>query len=193
VRPAETFRRLRGAWRNLFKELSAFGVVGGVSFLIDIGLFQVLYAWVGLGAVTAKLLATLVSMTVAYVGHRYWSFSHRSRPGVRKEYVRFTLINGATLLLGLVVVGFVRHGLDQQSALVLQVANVGSIVVGTLIRYLSYRRWVFPVRTLAADDATTDGAHRPSVRQRHQRRESAGQAGALAAGDHLEPAGDTGP
>jgi putative flippase GtrA len=151
VRPAETILRLRGAWRVLLKELSAFGVVGAVCFLIDVGLFQVFYVWVGLGAVVAKLLATLVSMTVAYLGHRYWSFSHRSRPGVRQEYVRFTLINGVTLLLGLAVVGFVRYGLGQESALVLQIANVASIVVGTLIRYLSYRQWVFPAHLPAVD------------------------------------------
>ena len=37
----------------------------------------------------SKLLATLVSMTVAYVAHRYWSFSHRARTGLRREYLLF--------------------------------------------------------------------------------------------------------
>jgi putative flippase GtrA len=144
VQPAGTIRRLAGAYRHLVKELSAFGVVGAVCFVIDVGLFQLLYAHVGLGAVTSKFLATAVSMTAAYVGHRYWSFSHRARPGLRQEYLRFLVINVVTLLLGLGVVAFVRYGLDQEGALVLQVANVGSIVLGTLVRYLSYRRWVFP-------------------------------------------------
>jgi putative flippase GtrA len=152
VQPALTIRRL-------VKELSAFGVVGGVCFLIDVGLFQLLYAHVGLGAVTSKFLATTVSMTAAYVGHRYWSFSHRSRPGLRQEYVRFLAINVVTLLMGLGIVAAVRYGLDQEGALVLQIANVASIVLGTLIRYLSYRRWVFPAhddedRSLARAAAT---------------------------------------
>ena len=149
MRPVETISRLAGVSRHLVKELSAFGVVGAVCFVIDVGLFQLLYAHVGVGAVTSKFLATSVSMTVAYVGHRYWSFSHRARPGLRQEYVRFLAINVGTLLLGLGVVAAVRYGLDQQGALVLQVANVGAIVLGTLVRYLSYRRWVFP----AHDDA----------------------------------------
>jgi putative flippase GtrA len=152
VQPALTIRRL-------VKELSAFGVVGGVCFLIDVGLFQLLYAHVGLGAVTSKFLATTVSMTAAYVGHRYWSFSHRSRPGLRQEYVRFLAINVVTLLMGLGIVAAVRYGLDPEGALVLQIANVASIVLGTLIRYLSYRRWVFPAhddedRALARAAAT---------------------------------------
>jgi putative flippase GtrA len=142
--------RLRNTWRGLARELSAFGIVGMACFALDVGLFQFLYATAGVGAVTAKLIATLVSMTVAYAGHRYWSFAGRARTGVRREYVRFALINGVTLLLGLAIVGFVRHVLQQDSALVLQVANVASIAIGTVVRYLSYRRWVFP-------------AHRPPV------------------------------
>jgi putative flippase GtrA len=136
--------RVRATWRLMARELSAFGVVGVACFALDVGLFQLLYASAGAGAVTAKLVATLVSMTVAYAGHRYWSFSTRARTGLRREYVRFALINGLTLLLGLAIVGFVRHPLDQDSALVLQVANIASIAIGTVVRYLSYRRWVFP-------------------------------------------------
>ena len=131
-------------WRLLAKELGAFGVVGGLSFVIDVGLFHVLYAYGGLGAVTAKLLATVVAMTVAFAGHRYWSFSHRARSGLRGEYLRFAVINGATLLLGVLTIAVVRHPLGQESPVVLQLANIGSIVVGTVIRYVCYRAWVFP-------------------------------------------------
>ncbi len=135
-------------WRLLGKELGAFGAVGGVAFVIDVGLFQLFYASLGLGAVTAKLLATLASMTVAFLGHRFWSFSHRARTGLSREYVRFAAINAATLLLGLAIVAFVRYPLQQESALVLQAANVASIAVGTVVRYLCYRAWVFPARAV---------------------------------------------
>ena len=93
---------------------------------------------------TAKLSSTLISMTIAYVAHRYWSFSHRARTGVGREYLLFAAINGATLLLGLAVVALVRYPLAQESSVVLQIANIGSIGAGTVIRYLAYRRWVFP-------------------------------------------------
>ena len=132
------------------RELSAFGVVGSACFVLDVALFQVLYAVLGVDAVAAKLGATLVSMTAAYLGHRFWSFAHRSPTGgYRGQYLRFAAVNGATLLLGLGVVALVRYPLDQTSALVLQAANIGSIVLGTAIRYLSYRLWVFPAGALA--------------------------------------------
>ena len=136
--------RLSRSWRLLVKELGALGAVGAVCFFIDLGLFQLLYAHAGWGAVTSKLVSTLVSMTIAYFAHRYWSFSHRARTGVRREYALFAVINGLTLVLGLAIVAFVRYPLGQEGALVLQIANIGSIALGTVVRYLCYRRWVFP-------------------------------------------------
>jgi putative flippase GtrA len=126
------------------RELSAFGVVGAVCFVLDLGIFQLLYVHTGAGPVLAKLVSTVIATTVAYFGNRYWSFSQRARTGIRREYSLFFLINALTLVLSLAVVAVVHHGLHQDSALVLQMANVGSIAVGTAIRYLAYRRWVFP-------------------------------------------------
>jgi putative flippase GtrA len=131
------------AGRNL-RELTAFGVVGAACFLIDVAVFQFLYVHMGVDAVVTKFVATTVSMTAAFVGHRFWSFSGRARTGLRREYLRFTGVNGITLLLGLAIVGVVRYPLGQESALVLQAANVMSICVGTVVRYLAYRQWVFP-------------------------------------------------
>lgn len=150
--------RLGTTWRLLIKELSAFGIVGAVCFVLQVGAFQVLYAHLHVGAVTSNLVATVFSMTVAYVAHRYWSFSHRARTGVAREYVLFALINGVTLLMGLALVAFVRYGLHQDSPLILQVANISSIVIGTAIRYLGYRQWVFPAHAEEVEDARSSEA-----------------------------------
>ncbi|WP_222194134.1 GtrA family protein [Modestobacter italicus] len=147
--PSQLRQRVQLAWRTLARELGGFGVVGGIAFLIDLSVFQALYAHAGMGAVTAKLSSTLVSMTIAFVGHRYWSFSHRARTGVKREYLLFAVVNGLTLLLGLALVAFVRYPLGQESAFVLQVANIASIAVGTVIRFFAYRQWVFPVEHAA--------------------------------------------
>jgi hypothetical protein len=64
----------------------------------------------------------------------------------------------------------VRYPLGQESALVLQIANVVSTVLGTLIRYLSYRRWVFPshrrvngeVAAASSPDARTETMAAPN-------------------------------
>jgi putative flippase GtrA len=136
-------RRTRSLW-SVVHHLGAFGVVGGVGFVIEVGLFQLLYGHLGSGAVVAKAIATIVAMTVAFVGHRHWSFAHRARTGFKREYPMFLAINGLTLLLGLGIMAFARYGLDLTSAWALQGANLVSIAVGTVVRYLMYRRWVFP-------------------------------------------------
>jgi len=150
--------RLSRTWRLLLKELSAFGVVGAVCFVVELALFQYLYGEAGLDAVTTKLVATLVSVTIAFVGHRYWSFSHRERLSLGRQYWLFALVNAVTLGVSLLIVAVVRYPLGQESALVLQVANVASIVLSTVLRYLAYRRWVFPAHANEPDDARAEEA-----------------------------------
>ncbi|WP_236834718.1 GtrA family protein [Blastococcus sp. KM273129] len=135
---------LRRGERRLARELGAFGVVGAACFLVDLGLFQLLYAHLDAGAVTAKLVAGVVSTSLAFLGHRFWSFSRRARTGLPREYSLFALVNVATLLLSLGIVALVRYPLGQESAVVLQAANVVAIAVGTVVRFVVYRRWVFP-------------------------------------------------
>ena len=132
--------------RVLVKELSAFGVVGAVSFVIDLAVFQFLITQTAVDAVPAKLVAATVSTTTAFLGHRFWSFSHRSHSRLHRDYVRFVVVNGGTLLLSLSVVALVRYPLGQEGVLALQAANVASIAIGTAIRFLVYRAWVFPAR-----------------------------------------------
>jgi putative flippase GtrA len=98
---------LLGPWRVLVKELSAFGVVGVVSFVVDLAVFQFLITQTAVGAVPAKLVAAAVSTTTAFLGHRFWSFSHRSHSRLHPDYVRFAVVNGGTLLLSLSVIALV--------------------------------------------------------------------------------------
>ncbi len=147
--------RLGAGATLLLRELSAFGVVGAACFVLDLTLFQVLYSTVGLGAVTSKLLASAVSTSAAFVGHRYWSFSRRARSGLRREYALFFAVNGLALMLGMLMIATVRYGLGQESALILQLTNIASIAVGTTLRFVLYRRWVFlaPAAPAAPDEA----------------------------------------
>jgi putative flippase GtrA len=149
----------------VIKELGAFGVVGATCFAIDLALFQVLYAHVGLGAVTSKLISTLISMTVAYFAHRHWSFAHRARTGLTREYTLFFAVNGLTLLLGLAIVAAVRYPLGHDGPLALQIANVASTAVGTLIRFACYRTWVFVSAQAPAAVAHREKQHRRALQR----------------------------
>ncbi len=135
---------IRATWRILLKELSAYGVVGLINLGIDVAIFNLLHFTLGVGPLTSKVGATCVSVTTAYFMHRHWSFSHRARTGVRREYPLFFLINGIALAMGLLVIALVRYGFDRDDVFALNVANLVGIAIGTAFRFWCYKRWVFP-------------------------------------------------
>jgi putative flippase GtrA len=131
-------------WHVLLKELSAFGVVGVINLAVDIGLFNALHFGAGVGPLTSKVISTATATTSAYFMNRHWSFSHRARTGLAREYTLFFLLNGVALLMGLVVLGTTRYGLGLTDKVSINVANLVGIGIGTVFRFWSYKRWVFP-------------------------------------------------
>ena len=132
---------LRGSWRILLKELSAFGLIGALAFFIDLGIF----AWLqDHGALKANAVSTIASTAFAYVGNRYLSFSHRARTSLRRETSFFFGINLITLIfselaIALFVYGF---GYAHESSTVF-VVKVVAIGIGTVFRFWAYKRFVF--------------------------------------------------
>ena len=144
VRRPSLVDRLRGSWRILLKELTAFGLVGALAFVIDISLFTWLTHAAHLGALKSKAISTVVSTTFAYVGNRQWSFSHRARTSIARETSFFFGINLITLvcselILGLFVYGF---GYGHRSTMIFFV-NLFTIGLGTIFRFWAYKRFVF--------------------------------------------------
>jgi putative flippase GtrA len=141
---------LRVSWRILLKELSAFGLVGAVAFVIDIGLF----AWLSTyGALKAKAVSTVVSTTFAYFGNRHLSFSHRARTSIGRETSFFFGINLITLVFSELAIALFVYGLDYgHTSTTVFVVNVVTIGLGTLFRFWAYKRFVFlhPDRVHAA-------------------------------------------
>src|SRR5664279_544631 len=142
---------LRGSWRVLAKELSAFGAIGAIAFVIDLGLFALLTSH---GAVKAKIISATVSTTFAYFGNRYLSFSHRARTTIRRETAFFFGINFITLVFSAACIAATVYWFhyDHASAVVFGV-NVVTIGIGTIFRFWAYKRFVFlhPDRVRAHD------------------------------------------
>jgi putative flippase GtrA len=151
--------RIGTPWRVLLKELSAFGVVGVINLFVDIGLFNALHFGVGLGPLTAKVISTTVATTSAYFLNRHWSFSHRARTGLAREYTLFFVLNGIALVMGLLVIGATRYGFGLTDKVSLNVANLIGIGLGTVFRFWSYKRWVFP----AHDESDTASVQRAAA------------------------------
>ena len=95
--------RLRETWRRLARSSAPSGSSGAACFLLDVGLFQLLYA-VGRPRRGARPSCSrpLVSMTVAYARAPLLVVLRTATGrGSAGSTLLFTLINGGTLVLGL--------------------------------------------------------------------------------------------
>lgn len=132
---------LRSSWRILLKELAAFGLIGALAFVIDIGIFT----WLAPGgALKAKAASTVVSTTFAYFGNRHLSFSHRARTGLGRETAYFFGINLVTLIGSELILALFVYPLHYpHGSKTVFLVNLGTIVLGTVFRFWAYKRFVF--------------------------------------------------
>jgi putative flippase GtrA len=148
-------------FEGLVQQIAKFGVVGLVALVVDVGMFNLLRFAGGEGPLydkplTAKVISVIVATTVAYIGNRIWTFSDRGRTGVAREYVLFFVLNGIALGITLSVLWFSHYALGFTSPLADNIsANVIGLGLGTLFRFWSYRKWVFPEvpEKIVADEA----------------------------------------
>ena len=154
VRP--TLRgRIEARIRGLFAELAKFGTVGAISFVVDLAVFNAVLLVLD-KPLTAKVISTLFSATNAFLLNRAWSFKHRQRTSVRREYGLFFVLNVVGLVIALTCLFVSHYLLGFESRLADNIAANGvGLVLGTLFRFWSYRRfvWAAPedVQAAAAD------------------------------------------
>ena len=139
-------------FRHLIHELGKFGTVGAFAFVVDTALYAYLLQVQELETLTAKTLTTVVSATVAFLGNRFWTWRHRARSGLAREYTLYFVFNVVGLAIGLAVLGISHYGLGSLWPAVFQTtladliaANIVGTFFGTLFRFWSYRRFVFLV------------------------------------------------
>jgi putative flippase GtrA len=137
-------RRIYGRFGTLVHELAKFGIVGAICYVIDVGLFNVCHLVFDLGPLTSKVISTIVAATCAYFGNRHWSFKHRARSGVRREYTLFIVLNAIGLGIALACLGFGYYVLDQRSELASNIwGNIVGTGFGTVFRFWAYKKFVF--------------------------------------------------
>jgi putative flippase GtrA len=133
-------RRLYERFRQLIHEGAKFGVIGIAGVFLNMGIVNALYF---VGPIKAATVAVIVTTVISYVANRYWSFRHRERTTVPRETVMFFLLNGVGLLIQQAAIGFTYYGIGQTGRLAYNIANLTGIVLGTLFRFWSYRKWIW--------------------------------------------------
>ncbi|MFW2513106.1 GtrA family protein [Demequina sp. SO4-13] len=148
------------AWvRERGSQLARFAAVGATGVVVNLGVFNLLR----LGplspnaevagdedrVVTAKVIATVVSIAFAWWAHRGWTFRGGRRHGASREILLFVAVNGVALVLEAAVVATSHHGLGYTSLLADNVASVIGIGLATIARYAGYSLFVFHAATPA--------------------------------------------
>lgn len=150
--PAALMERVRALTGVLYREMIKFGVVGAVAFVVDLGGFNLLIHSVLQDKVTtARILSGVVATTVAWIGNRSWTFRHRRGREAKREVVLFFVVNGVALGISTVVLVISHYVLDYTSTTADNVATVIGIGLGTLFRFYTYRKVVFPNEPIGED------------------------------------------
>lgn len=141
--------RYRDKVRSLLSEVAKFGVVGLVALVVDVGFFNLLLysSWspVFEKPLTAKAIAVVLATIVAYFGNRLWTFKARGTIAVGRGYLIFFGLNAVAMLIAMVCLAISHYVLGLTGPLADNVsANVIGLALGTLFRFWSYRRFVFP-------------------------------------------------
>lgn len=147
--PSGLLRRLWDRFGHLVHELGKFGVVGIVAFIVDLILFNIALTVLDMESLTAKVFSTVIAASVAFVGNRFWTWRHRARSNLAREYVLYFVLNAIGLGFSLITLAISHYGLGSvwpvfQTPVMDNIsANFVGAAMGTTFRFWSYRRWVF--------------------------------------------------
>jgi len=152
--------------RSHAAELGRFGVVGFAGVVLNLAIFN----WLRLGplsedstflgqqdrVVTAKVIATVVSVIFAWAAHRWWTFRGQRTHHPARELIIFGMVNLVAIVSEAGVLALSHYALKFTSLEADNLASVLGIGVGTVLRYVGYKVFVFadnPASALISDDA----------------------------------------
>src|SRR3989338_2769330 len=99
-----------GRYRLGFYQLSKFGLVGGLNFLVDLGVLNFFLALFGITAgpyaVLSKAFAFLVALTSSFLWNKFWTFRSLSTANAGLQFVEFFIVSLIGLAVNLGVFSF---------------------------------------------------------------------------------------
>ena len=135
-----------------FRRAFLFLFVGGIGFVVDAGLYNLLVFLGGRGPLSelpllAKIIAILGATVVTYVGNRSLTYRDRRVPPTFRQLLLFSALNVVAILLQLACLGFSRYVLGLSDPIA---DNISGTLIGqalaTVFRYFTYSRFVFPTQ-----------------------------------------------
>ncbi|MGO2861082.1 MAG: GtrA family protein [Brevibacterium sp.] len=137
--------------RRLAAEAFKFLTVGGLGYIVDVGLSNVLAY--GLGSIPAllegspikaKIISTIISMVVVWLGNRLWTYGDRTTDSNLRGVLLFVAVNVAGMVISVIPLGATWYLLDMRDQLTYNIStNVIGVGLAMIFRFYAYRTWVF--------------------------------------------------
>jgi putative flippase GtrA len=138
--------------KRLGAEIAKFLAVGGVATVVALVIFNgLVHGYFGKPGgpmknlpLEAFVIANTVGMVVSYRGSRSWAFQHREAVGPAGGRVAYFIINTLSMAIPLACLTFSRYVLDRSDPVADNIAANGvGLVLGTAVRFLAIRQFIF--------------------------------------------------
>ena len=150
---------------RVWREAAKFGAVGLFNFVVDAGLFNLLrHTAFENKPLTAKFISTTIAVVSSYFMNRHWTWRDKTRSGLRRELPLFVVLSAIGLGISLACLGVSHYVLGYTSVLADNVAANGfGLVLGTVFRFWSFKKWVFLSTPDGAKPTALEDAVRTTV------------------------------
>lgn len=138
-------------WRTLVVEVFRFLSVGGFAYIVDVGVSNLLvYGFFGIPALMpgsplkAKIISTVLSVIVAWLGNKLWTYGDRDSGSNVRGFIMFVVVNAIGMVIAVAPLGFTWYILGLRDPISYNIStNVIGIGLAMVFRFYAYRTWVF--------------------------------------------------
>ena len=132
-------------------QFTKFMLVGGMNFLIDLGVLNFLIAATGIAsgfyAVAFKAAAFLVAVVSSFLGNKFWTFRALSVEHAGLQFAGFFMVSAVGLLINTGMFTLLNDGIGPSGGIPpatwANVSAVGATLVVLLWNFLGYKFFVF--------------------------------------------------
>jgi putative flippase GtrA len=132
-------------FRHLIHEIARFGTVGAIAYVFTVVLSNELrYGAPGLGPLTSLGTAMVLAATFSYFANRHWTWKHKARSGVRREYGLFIALSVVGFGITEIPLAISEYVIGLHSQIAYNISgNIIGTALGMVWRFWSFKRWVF--------------------------------------------------
>ena len=145
--------RWLGRWISAYRQIAIFGLVSVVTTILDFGLFNLLVWLEAVPAVAANTLSYGLGIIASYLLNKRLTFSGGGRDKRSHELALFVVLNLAGLALNNFAVALAVRVAGETPVLL----NAAKLLAGAatwLLKFVTFKRWVYPARGLPAEART---------------------------------------